>query len=226
MVKKLQWDSDFFDLNVGEINYDKNFQDSENEADFDLIYIIATEDFQLDLLDFENTFSETKIIFTKTVVGHDLKAEPIFKFEAVKMNIELLYELAYESGKNSRFLLDPRIDEIYFKRLYKAWIDNSINKKFADDILVYFEENQLKGFISYKTEIITMSVGLIAINASFQNKGIGAKLLKHLENLAFESGIAQIKIPTQLSNIQACNFYKKQGFTIKEQTYIKHFWKI
>lgn len=225
MVKTLQWDSDFFNLKVGEINYDERYN-QQDVSNYDLIYVISNNDFVLELDNFENTFSETKVIFVKNLEKENIDSEPIFKFNQVNVEIDKLYSLAFESGKNSRFLLDNRFDKSIFKNLYRAWIDNSINKKFADDILVYFEENQIKGFLSYKTIDSIASVGLIAVDANCQGKGIGAKLLKYLENIILETGIKQIKIPTQLSNIQACSFYKKQGYSIKNKTYIKHYWKI
>lgn len=224
MVKNLQWDSDFFNLKVGEIVYGKNYE-KETVSDFDLIYVVSDQDFQLELDNFENSFAETKVIFSKTLKEENQNPERIFAFETQNIDVQELYLLAYESGKNSRFLLDTKFGESHFKRLYQAWIDNSINKKFADDILVFFEENQLKGFVTYKINDAIVSVGLIAVNLDHQGKGIGAKLLKHLENVTFRKGIKQIIIPTQLLNIQACNFYQKQGYSTKSKTYIKHYWK-
>jgi dTDP-4-amino-4,6-dideoxy-D-galactose acyltransferase len=224
-IKKLDWDSDFFNIKVGEIiNPDTN--SIVLKEDFDLIYVVSDEDLQLKVEGFENTFSETKVIFCKTIENKIQESDPIFKFDEVEINREQLYILAYESGKNSRFLLDKKFDESHFKKLYEAWIDNSINKKFADDILVYFQEDQIKGFVTYKIKNDAASVGLIAVNSASQGKGIGAKLLLYLENLIIEKEIKQIIIPTQLSNIQACSFYQKQGYSIKNKTYIKHYWKI
>lgn len=225
MIKKLEWDSDFFNLEVGEINGDEKYQ-GEDVSGYDLIYVISKEDIQLDIQHFENTFSEVKVIFAKTIENEKQLDAPIFDYEKLGIDKEELYFLAYESGKNSRFLLDGKLDQNHFRKLYKAWVDNSVNKKFADGVLVYFEQTQLKGFVTYKIKEEAASVGLIAVHPEYQGQGIGSKLLKYLENLSLEKGVTQITIPTQLSNIQACNFYEKQGYSIKSKTYIKHFWKI
>ena len=58
-----------------------------------------------------------------------------------------------------------------------------------------------------------------------QGKGIGGILLKHLETILYQKGITSLTIPTQFENKQACNFYSKQGYSIFENTFIKHFWK-
>lgn len=226
MVKKLQWDSDFFDLKVGEISLNKPLDAIEIEEDLDLIYVLSKDDFALHISEYENTFSETKVFFVKKIEIDFDNAAPIFSFDKTKMPIEPLYELAYESGKNSRFLLDKKFERSNFKKLYKTWVDNSLNNMFADDVLVFLEADEIKGFVSYKTKENTLTIGLIAVDFKHQNKGIGAQLLKKMEQIAFKKGMTQIKIPTQLSNTQACAFYEKQGYSIAEKTHIKHFWKI
>ncbi len=224
MINKLEWDSNFFNLKVGEFIYYQNYKDKDLSA-FDLIYVVSDKDFELQLENFENSFAETKVIFNKKPEKGNQNPQPIFSFDKQNIDIQELYYLAFESGKNSRFLLDKKFNPNHFRMLYKQWIDNSINKKFADDVLVYFEEKTAKGFVTYKVIDTTATIGLIAVNPNSQGKGIGAKLVQHLENLAFEKGIKQIMIPTQMNNISACNFYSKQGYAIKSKTYIKHYWK-
>ena len=224
MITKLEWDSNFFNLKVGELKYDGNSNENDFQ-NFDLIYLISNEDVELDVPGFENTFSETKVTFIKSLENTSKSKQPIFTLDEIEVNKEQLYVLAYESGKNSRFLLDAKFTKQQFKKLYQTWVDNSINKKFADGILIFFEDNKLKGFATYKINSATAFVGLIAVGPDFQGKGIGAKLLVYLENLLFEQGLKQLTIPTQLSNIQACNFYIKLGYSIKNKIAIKHYWK-
>jgi len=224
MIRRLDWDSNFFNLNVGELIYDKDCE-KDSFSVYDLIYVISHEDFQLELDDFENSFSEIKVVFTKKLDDENPIIAPVFKFNDIFCNKESLYLLAYESGKNSRFLLDHKFDKFFFKKLYETWIDNSINSVFADDVLVYLEEDRVKGFVTYKMKGEIASIGLIATDFAFQGNGIGTKLLKHVENTVFKKGAKQLIIPTQLSNIQACSFYKKQGYSVQETIHIKHYWK-
>lgn len=224
MVKKLDWDSNFFNLKVGELNAEEYKSSSEASA-FDILYVLGNNEFDLKIDQFENTFSEVKVKFGKKPENKKSNSNDIYAINDVKNDIQDLYQLAFESGKNSRFLLDKKFKEEKFKELYRAWVDNSISKKFADDILVYMEQNKLLGFVSYKINNDKASVGLIAVNSNQQGKGIGGKLLTELENILFDKNIQEVIIPTQLANIQACNFYKKQGYSIIEQTYIKHYWK-
>ena len=70
------------------------------------------------------------------------------------------------------------------------------------------------------------TVGLIAVSNQHQGKGIGGILLNHLETILYQKEIKSLTIPTQFENKQACNFYHKQGYSIFDNTFIKHYWKI
>jgi dTDP-4-amino-4,6-dideoxy-D-galactose acyltransferase len=225
MIKKMEWDSDFFNLNVGKLDF-KEYRESFNEESYDLLYIVSSADFDLKLKGFENSFSEQKVKFYKEFKENQQLSENIFSHRETDYNIQEIYELAFESGKNSRFLLDKKFSPEKFKELYKLWIDNSISQKFADDVLLYKYDGNTVGFLTYKTIEKNAFVGLIAVSNEHQGKGIGGIMLKHLETILNLKGIHNLTIPTQGQNKQACYFYNKIGFSISEKTYIKHYWKI
>lgn len=224
MIKKMEWDSDFFNLNVGELLY-KEHNDSLNYVDFDLLYVVSAEDFDLKWKGFENSFSEQKIKFYKELKEIQQLSENVFSCEEIAYDIQDIYQLAFESGKHSRFLLDKKFSPEKFKELYKIWIDNSLSKNFADDVLVYKYQGKMVGLLTYKTIEKEAFVGLIAVSPEHQGKGIGGIMLKHLETILYAKGIYSLTIPTQDQNQQACNFYNKIGYSISEKTYIKHYWK-
>jgi dTDP-4-amino-4,6-dideoxy-D-galactose acyltransferase len=118
------------------------------------------------------------------------------------------------------------IKQIEFKYLYNLWVDNSINGKFADGILVYKDQNSILGFVTYKTNQDVATIGLIAVNPKYQGRGIGRKLIQSLENKLAIIGVATVKIPTQLQNEMACGFYTKMGYQLIDSTILKHFWKL
>lgn len=224
MIKKLQWDSDFFNLNIGEIDV-KNFRDAVNFADFNLLYLHSTADFDLEIDGFHDSFSEEKVVFRKSLSSVKYDSQNIHSVKKTDYNINDIYELAFESGKNSRFLLDKNFGREKFEDLYKIWIQNSIFKDFADDVLVYKLENDILGLLTYKATANNASVGLIAVSSAQQGKGIGAQLLNYLESVLVQNGVKNLSIPTQSGNLQACNFYTKTGYKISERIFIKHYWK-
>lgn len=225
MIRKLEWDSLFFNLNVGELSIN-DYIDSLYYSDYDLLYVISSDDFDLKLKGFKNSFSEQKIKFHKELKELQQLSDNVFSYNETDYEIQEVYELAYESGKHSRFLLDKKFSPKKFKELYKIWIDNSISQKFADDVLLYKSEGKPVGLLTYKTTEKNAFVGLIAVSFEQQGKGIGGIMLTHLETVLYAKGIYNLTIPTQGQNEQACYFYNKIGYSISEKTYIKHYWKI
>lgn len=222
-MTRLDWDSTFFKIEVGEIEINDDFK-KENYSEFDLIYVKNNP--EITLPGFKLNYEECKVIFEKEILTTNQECDSVIQFSKVNYNIEELYNLAYESGKYSRFLKDSLFGESNFKKLYKEWVDNSITKQFADDILLYFIEDKIVGFVTYKKQSTYGQIGLIAVNPNFQGKGIGRQLINEVENTLYKKGISTLRIPTQLENKEACFFYKKIGYKIIESTPIKHYWKI
>lgn len=225
-VTKLEWDSHFFNKEIGVIEIVKEVDKYSDIERFDLLYVKQIEDKFIELDNFKLTYKETKVVFSKSI-SKSRNSVNSFIFSAfdTKVNKEQIYKLAYESGKFSRFNLDVDFQQHEFEALYKTWVDNSFKKEFADNILVYRENNVTLGFISYKIKDDYANVGLFAVCEELQGKGIGRKLLEAVENELSINKIKELRIPTQLQNIQACKFYKKLGYTISQKTIIKHFWK-
>lgn len=226
IIEYLNWDSNFFNLKVGEINLQK-WATIENHQSFDLIYVKQEIDEHVEIEGFEKTFEETKVTFSKnlSVANHPTQPFETIDFDTSSLQNELLYELAYVSGAHSRFLLDSNFNKESFKKLYRIWVDNSLNKKFADKLFYTLQENTVTGFVTLKKEGITAKIGLIAVHPNFQGKGIGRKLISDCESYCIKNGVEQLLIPTQQENLNACNFYLKLGYSVQEKIYIKHYWK-
>jgi dTDP-4-amino-4,6-dideoxy-D-galactose acyltransferase len=225
-VKKLEWDSDFFKKRIGEILINNKTNQSISGDNFDLIYVKSVDNNIVEIENFKQTFVETKVVFAKKITGQEPIDVNVISFFNTNVNKEIVYQLAFESGKFSRFNLDQNFSQIEFQDLYKKWIDNSINKRFSDDILVYKEGQNTIGFVSYKVHDNHAIIGLIAINPNEQGKGIGKKLIIAVENQLKSMGISELHIPTQLANEAACGFYTKLGYKMIEKLIIKHYWRI
>ena len=104
-------------------------------------------------------------------------------------------------------------------------MDNSLNKTFAEKVFYIHSEDTINGFVTLQRDGNTAKIGLIAVNPNFQGKGIGTKLLQAAEYYAIKNNMDKMLIPTQKENILACNFYKKNGYSVKEETIIKHYWR-
>jgi ribosomal protein S18 acetylase RimI-like enzyme len=113
-----------------------------------------------------------------------------------------------------------------FKELYKKWVDNSINKKFADKVFYLQQDHKIKGFVTLKKYENSASIGLIAVESNSQGKGYGSMLLEKVEHYCDENKIVELQIPTQKENRSACQFYSKLGYIIIQEINIKHYWNI
>lgn len=225
-AKFLEWDSSFFNKKIGLLEVSNDCNSSDIENDFDLFYVLSNQDFTIKIKDYQQSYSENKVVFAKKIVlNYDLANENIFSITDDSAKLEI-YELAFESGKYSRFKLDGNFEQTEFENLYKKWVDNSFSKEFADNVIVYKVQNNIVGFITYKVWGEYATIGLFAVCSKYQGCGIGKKLLLYVENELVINGTNQLRIPTQFQNQMACKFYTKMGYQITENKFLKHFWKI
>lgn len=226
-IKYLNWDSTFFKKKIGEIEItNSNFQFPK--MDYDLLYVKQKRKFKFELSGYNKLYNETQLTFFKTIGNSTSPTDnKIFSALRVKnIEIEQIYNLAFESGRNSRFKHDKKFTEKEFCELYKCWVDNSLNQKLAEELLIYREQNEIQGFITYSLTGHDASIGLIAVSPHKQGTGLGLKLLEAVEEKIRSKGIKILFVKTQKHNNGACAFYKKNGFGIFEKQIIKHFWKI
>ncbi|MBN2504406.1 MAG: GNAT family N-acetyltransferase [Bacilli bacterium] len=79
-----------------------------------------------------------------------------------------------------------------------------------------FAEEELVGLIEFYPESWNkrLRVTEIWVKDDFRNKGIGSELLEHAKNNAKANGFRMIVLETQSCNVNAIDFYKKNGYEI------------
>jgi len=226
-VRPLEWDSHFFKKRVGEVLVSGAEEIVTGVEDYDLLYVKSNSKINLEINDFTNSYGETRLIFSKKIINPDLSTDDhIHSVFDVEIDPKELYELAFESGRYSRFQCDKRFTNEVFKNLYKEWIDNSFNKNIADEVFIFLEEKKVLGFVSFKKEGQVATIGLIAVNTKSRGKGVGSRLIQRVENYLWNNRVLELRIPTQLTNNEAGEFYTKLGYNIIERTELKHYWKL
>jgi len=133
-------------------------------------------------------------------------------------------DLALQSGIYSRFKVDPGFRNNEYENLYTEWIVKSVDKSFADEILVYFDDNEEKGFISLSAKNNIGSIGLLAVDERERGKSIGKKLINATFVYFINNAVGEIEVVTQKANRTACAFYESQGFKVKSITNVYHIW--
>jgi len=135
-----------------------------------------------------------------------------------------LENIAIQCGVFSRFNLDKNFPSNSFEKLYRTWIQKSVSKEIADDILVYYEKNTLAGIVTVSSKNSVGNIGLFGIEESMRGKGIGKALLNATISYFSNKKCTRAQVITQAKNEAACGLYEKCGFAVIEKKYCYHFW--
>lgn len=218
MVRELSWDTEFFGFKVGVFHSFKNsLPDKEYclSRGFDIVYIYSENPLKVD-----SVHHEVKVLFSKIVSDNYVKDDNINLLTNTNYDLSDIEKVVFQSGHQSRFLLDKFFGEGNFRKLYRAWIEKNI-KSPKDFVLVYKKESDIAGFVSYSLNNGLAKIELIAVSERFRGLGIGKKLLNTVESF-LEQG-SELQVPTQESNHVAMSFYKNYGFKILEKKHIYHY---
>jgi len=229
MIKKLNWDSDFFGYEIGKFrltDFEKwDFKKFKNKSEkYRLVYVFSKQKIEFQELD----LVDTKLTFEKTIKESNcLGCDNIKLFKLDIDNFKTLEKLALASGVYSRFKLDRNFRDNEYKRLYKEWIKNSVYGQKSMAIIIYKENNNILGFttLEQKTNNL-LDIGLVAVNENARGKRIGSRLIEYSANHGLKKGFNRIQVVTQQNNLPAVKLYEKCGFKIKSTEYIYHYWNL
>ena len=229
MVDRLQWDSDFFGLRIGRTDIVSNerwqmlLQEASSlQMHYDLIYVFSEQELPTD--SHKVRLVDTKTIYAKSIDSSTTMPATVEHYQESLPNADL-YRLALVSGVYSRFRLDDNMPVGSYDRMYRCWIERSVDGTMADLVLVHRTDDQVDGMITLKIEADVAHIGLVAVDEGAQGKGIGTMLIKAVEAyLQSNTIVRHLKVATQWANKPACRLYEKNGFDVEEKTNIYHWW--
>ena len=229
MLRRLDWDSEFFKLKIGRLDLDsvEEFSEIMLKAEklrqsYDLLYIFTEGTLTQHFSDIK--LVDTKTIFTKQLVNSPKEILDVSKYVDSVVSQDL-YHLAWVSGKYSRFQLDKRFPDDAYERLYSRWIEQSVVGNMASGVFVHSSDGKIDGMITVGVNDKEASIGLIAVDDAAQGRGIGTKLIQSVEAyLLNETLVTTLKVATQWENKAACRLYEKNGFEVESKTNIYHWW--
>ena len=235
-VKLLEWDSTFFGYRVGEINYTGSEPDllaalhSAQSTGFKLIYLKSPTEIRLTSPlnhPYQIGVVDNKIIFQKNLApnfANSLPAENIIRYTSPVVSPELI-QLTLESGKYSRFALDPNFKHQEYDKLYTTWIRHSVSGEMADEVWVSTTPaGAITGLVTLRKNKDRASIGLLAVLPLFQRQGYGKKLLHIASQRTLDWGCTAIQVSTQQSNLPANSLYQNAGFKLHNQSFTYHLW--
>lgn len=231
-IDLLEWDSNFLNIPTARISTDSTdiahiadmLEELKNKK-IKLVYLITSQPFTPDTFPFDFKNVGGKVLYHKPLTGTQHAVNEAIQAFKNSVPDNTLYNLALQSGLYSRFKLDDRLPANCYEKLYNIWIENSVNKSIADEVLTYKVEAQTAGMVTLgRNKQGWGDIGLIAVDSTFRGQKIGQALIVAAQQYFIEKGISDLGVETQTGNKAACHFYEKMGFKAIQTEFINHFW--
>jgi dTDP-4-amino-4,6-dideoxy-D-galactose acyltransferase len=231
----LKWDSQFFGYKIASIkqsnlglNELKSTINDLKSQNVKLAYCFVRPEDRIsnfNLKKVSGLLVDEKITFFKRIAeADDLTGSILVKPYRLNYTTEKLKSIALQSGIYSRFKVDPNFKNNEFEKLYSEWIDKSVQKEIAEEVLVYYENEDIKGLITLGLKDNSGSIGLLAVDNEERGKAIGKKLVQSALMYFKEKRVNIVEVVTQTENKGACGFYRSLGFEVKSVLNIYHLW--
>jgi len=141
--------------------------------------------------------------------------------ESLKYDDELIEIMNF---KYSRFIDDEILRQRGGKEVYSNWLKNAFDKSGKYFAVHRDENNFVTGYLLFSFFEKNCTVELLNVKQGESGKGVGRHLIKTAESFAWERGMEEISVGTQIRNISAINFYNLTGFRQSGCHQIYHLW--
>jgi dTDP-4-amino-4,6-dideoxy-D-galactose acyltransferase len=230
-IKKLAWDTAFFGFPIARIETDEAADNNLKmqlaqllQEGTELVYVLSSSIINDDFwqsTDFDISDVGGKLLYHKKLTDRMPYHPQIESYRADTVS-EKLYELAIQSGIYSRFKLDSKLPGNAYERLYRIWIENSVNRSIAEEVFVFKQDDKIAGMITLSQKEDWGDIGLIAVDHGFRGQKIGQNLLAAANTFFFDKGLKDLGVETQTINSGACRFYEANGFLVHKTEYLYH----
>jgi dTDP-4-amino-4,6-dideoxy-D-galactose acyltransferase len=236
-LQRLDWDSRFFGFPIARIINPAASIDELREAvslmkswQIPLAYWSAddpSDDVRSEALRLGGRMVDEKLTFSAEIsstANVDPPQADVARSYRDGMSIDDLKQLAVDSGVYSRFVVDPRFPRDKARTLFEEWMLRSLDKAYADDVLVIPQANRIAGMATVVQKDGYVSIGLVAVGEEFRGRGFGETLVRAAITWCRERAIHQIQVTTQSANLPARRLYQKCGFELAKTEFVYHFW--
>lgn len=228
MIRKLAWDSDFFGISMAHLDHGAyepaNRSEFERIAAEDRIQFIQAlipiqdafkirelEDAGFRFADLRVTFQADSEGLTGTTTGSGE-----FLLASGSADEEELCRYAPSLFKDSRYYgYENLFRDSDIERMYALWVRKAIRGTMDDHCFKFVLGGEAVGFVTVKIRDESAAIGLIGVRPDHRRHGIGSALLRGLAGWLAARGISRLIVATQGKNVQAQNFYLKNGFRIR-----------
>ena len=136
-----------------------------------------------------------------------------------------LRRIARLSHTDTRFFFDGRFLRERCESLYETWIQSSF-EGFAQAVFVSEVKGRIAGYVTchLSKEGDEGSIGLIAVDAPHQGKGLGRQLVAAAMEWFTSQNVHPVSVVTQGRNIAAQRLYARTGFIPRTLELYYHCW--
>lgn len=237
LVRKLEWDSDFFGFNVAFLscmhlteNVYKRIEKFITKENISLVeYLCNCHDNRSVRIAEKNgfNFADIRLNFAKRLTQRRSEALPegVYFKKAAKKDIPNLKKISKDLYKDSRYVFDDRFDKDKINEFYQGWVEKGVLGKYDDECWCLFDGNNPIAFctIRYNKEN-TANIGLFGLHKEYRARGLGKKLLYLVFNLLMDKDVKSLSVVTQGRNYGAQNLYQSVGFRTKTTQLWYHKW--
>lgn len=232
-IQDLFWDSNFFNFKIGKVEIPDTFTSFSDlnsafrTSDLDLIYLFAPPSIAIEKIhkEIDNiVLVDRKTTYSKPLMPFNINTDA--RITSVNELDEALINLAIQTGEFSRFNIDPNFKRDDYKKLYAEWIENSVKRQLAQEVLVLNEGQEKLGVITIGEKNQRADIGLVGVDSKARGKGVASALIAKAEQFAIDQNFKEIQVVTQGDNIAACSLYEKCGFTVESIVNVFHLWRI
>lgn len=228
---ELYWDTDFFGVTSAKATLHKPLTLNEwlelktRFKDYQFISIINknSEPINAQLIgkDTSAFLADVNIQFEKKLVVIERTTENVTIHKALEKNDRIIDIANFQFSK---FTEDPNLAKRGGGQVYRQWLINAFERQDMFFALSKNANEDINGFLLFSYADNACVIELIAVSQEETQGGIGSRLFKTVEYVAFQNGFDQIKVGTQVRNLGAINFYHKLGCKQVGCHQVYHLW--
>lgn len=238
LVKKLEWDSEFFGFNVAFLScmhltdnifrrVEKFIADEQirlveylcNCHDAGSVRVAEDRGFR---------FTDIRLKFIRPIREAEEGASlpPDIRFGlAEESHIPELRRIADGLYVDSRYHFDSNFEHQRVVEFYKNWVEKGVRGNFDDECWCLFEGGTPLAFCTIRYGAGGGgTIGLVGIDSSSQGSGLGKKLMMSVFQALSERQVSRLTVVTQGRNYGAQNLYQSVGFRTESTQLWYHKW--
>ena len=237
LFKKLQWDSDYFGINIGYVsclrltpNIERIVKEFTRKEKIDLLEYLCNCHDKVSVLNAERSgysFVDIRLTFERHLTNtFSLPMRKDFRVDkGCLQDIEKLRSIASDIYKDSRYYFDGEFDRSRVIDFYVNWIEKAILGNFDDYAFVMYRKDDPVGFCTIKEyKKNAVSIGLVGMDKEIQGNGMAEYLLNSSLMKLKKRGKRYVEVVTQGRNYEAQRLYQKCGFITKKTELWYHKW--